>query len=75
MNNMLFTTADIESAMTGQWLNDLRPECSLSDVITDTRVNCSEALFIALKGEVFDAHNFLYKAVEAGARRIEINSV
>ncbi|MCP3965860.1 MAG: UDP-N-acetylmuramoyl-tripeptide--D-alanyl-D-alanine ligase [Lentisphaerae bacterium] len=53
--------------MTGQWLNDLRPECSLSDVITDTRVNCSEALFIALKGEVFDAHNFLYKAVEAGA--------
>ncbi|HWU42959.1 MAG TPA: UDP-N-acetylmuramoyl-tripeptide--D-alanyl-D-alanine ligase, partial [Bdellovibrio sp.] len=34
---------------------------------TDTRVDLSEQLFIALKGEAFDAHSFLDKAVEQGA--------
>lgn len=34
---------------------------------TDTRKDLSGLLFIALKGETYDAHDFLDKAVEAGA--------
>ncbi|HLZ45205.1 MAG TPA: UDP-N-acetylmuramoyl-tripeptide--D-alanyl-D-alanine ligase [Gemmatimonadales bacterium] len=36
-------------------------------VATDTRYPIPESLFVALKGENFDAHNFLAKAQEQGA--------
>ena len=36
-------------------------------VFTDTRTPSPESLFVALKGENFDAHNFLAKAKEQGA--------
>ena len=39
----------------------------LSRIITDTREDCSGALFLALCGENFDAHNFLDAAVKSGA--------
>lgn len=42
-------------------------EQSFSGIGTDTRENLGGQLFIALKGEAFDAHNFLEKAVENGA--------
>ena len=38
-----------------------------SGIGTDTRANLQGQLFIALKGEAFDAHNFLDKAVAQGA--------
>ncbi|MGZ3773520.1 MAG: UDP-N-acetylmuramoyl-tripeptide--D-alanyl-D-alanine ligase [Bdellovibrio sp.] len=40
---------------------------NFSGIGTDTRVNLQGQLFIALKGEAFDAHQFLQKAVEQGA--------
>ncbi|MBR7127797.1 MAG: UDP-N-acetylmuramoyl-tripeptide--D-alanyl-D-alanine ligase [Lentisphaeria bacterium] len=46
---------------------------SFQSVLTDSRVDLSNALFVALKGENFDAHNFLDKAVEAGASALCIN--
>jgi UDP-N-acetylmuramoyl-tripeptide--D-alanyl-D-alanine ligase len=39
-----------------------------SAICTDTRAIASDALFVALKGERFDAHDFLAGALAAGAR-------
>lgn len=38
----------------------------IDHVSTDSR-NCSGALFVALKGERFDGHDYIEKAIEAGA--------
>jgi UDP-N-acetylmuramoyl-tripeptide--D-alanyl-D-alanine ligase len=38
-----------------------------TEVSTDTRSIRPGALFVALRGEVYDAHNFLAQAAEAGA--------
>lgn len=40
---------------------------------TDTRVNLTGQLFIALKGEAFDAHDFLDKAAAQGAAAILVH--
>jgi UDP-N-acetylmuramoyl-tripeptide--D-alanyl-D-alanine ligase len=40
---------------------------SLQGVSTDTRTIVPNSLFVALRGEKFDAHNFLSAAREAGA--------
>src|SRR6266540_2482956 len=42
-------------------------DLGFSGVATDTRALPSNALFVALKGERFDAHDFLPAAREAGA--------
>ncbi len=42
-------------------------------VSTDTRSIPSNALFFALRGENFDAHNFLEQAVDAGAAALVID--
>lgn len=43
------------------------PQVDVSEVSTDTRQPCKAGLFFALKGEHFDAHQYLDKAVEQGA--------
>lgn len=43
------------------------PSRPVSLVATDTRSPVKHALFIALKGERFDAHDFLESAIEKGA--------
>ena len=42
-------------------------DTSIVEVVTDTRVNCGGGLFVALKGENFDAHDFVDQAEKAGA--------
>lgn len=42
-------------------------DTEISDVCTDTRNLTEGCLFIAIKGERFDAHDFVPKAVEQGA--------
>jgi UDP-N-acetylmuramoyl-tripeptide--D-alanyl-D-alanine ligase len=42
----------------------LYPDCHFSDISTDTRSIDSKQLFVALRGENFDAHNFLKSAAE-----------
>jgi UDP-N-acetylmuramoyl-tripeptide--D-alanyl-D-alanine ligase len=43
-------------------------ELEFSDVSTDTRTLTDGALFVALKGDRFDAHHFLDQAADQGAR-------
>ena len=43
-------------------------ECvEITSVSTDSRSDCTGALFIPLKGENFDGHDFIGTAVEGGA--------
>jgi len=43
------------------------PDVALSGVFTDTRAQGAGQLFVALRGERFDAHDFLDQALAAGA--------
>jgi len=42
-------------------------DCEISDICTDTRNLTKGCVFIAIKGEHFDAHDFVPEAVEQGA--------
>ncbi|MBA5762258.1 UDP-N-acetylmuramoyl-tripeptide--D-alanyl-D-alanine ligase [Vibrio sp. 404] len=50
-------------------------DCQITHVSTDTRNIESGALFVALVGERFDAHDFAYQAVEAGASALLVSRV
>lgn len=68
MEKCFFTFQEIADATGGKWINP--PGDMLSGVNcikTDSRENCTGALFVALPGENFDGHNFLHKAAKAGA--------
>ncbi|MBX2848853.1 MAG: UDP-N-acetylmuramoyl-tripeptide--D-alanyl-D-alanine ligase [Acidiferrobacterales bacterium] len=56
--------AQVSQALNGQVIGN---DVALSGVTTDTRGNCTGELFIALKGERFDAHDFVADAFHAGA--------
>ena len=45
----------------------LGADVMVARVATDTRVACEDALFIALRGENYDAHDYLNQAQQAGA--------
>jgi len=65
----LFTFEDICIATPGRWQNSsTSPEETISAVITDSRGDCSGAMFLALRGEIFDGHKFIEKALESGAK-------
>jgi oligopeptide/dipeptide ABC transporter ATP-binding protein len=61
---------DLHEAL--DWLGDARliasnPGLTLTGVSTDTRTVRQGELFVALRGERFDAHDFVDQALEAGA--------
>lgn len=69
-----FTKADIQAA-TGAAVAvsaDIDLFCSVE---TDTRVVRSGALFVALKGERFDGHDFVRNAVQQGAAGIIVSQM
>ncbi|MGA9334314.1 MAG: UDP-N-acetylmuramoyl-tripeptide--D-alanyl-D-alanine ligase [Rudaea sp.] len=43
------------------------PDVALRGVFTDTRAPVADALFVAIKGENFDAHDFVAAAMQSGA--------
>lgn len=57
----------------GQILSSHQTE--FSKVATDTRVKMSGDIFIALKGDVYDAHQFLDQAVAQGAGALLVESL
>ena len=70
---MLFTFKEIAEATGGEWLSDVGLTAGVDAVVTDTRQDCSNSLFLALAGENFDAHDFLDKAVAQHATALCIN--
>ncbi|WP_413290132.1 UDP-N-acetylmuramoyl-tripeptide--D-alanyl-D-alanine ligase [Bdellovibrio sp. HCB337] len=62
---------DVLAATKGQALSDVNQK--FQGIGTDTRQSLQGQLFIALKGESFDAHNFVDKAVAQGAAGILVH--
>jgi len=56
--------AQVSQAVNGQFIGS---DIALSGVTTDTRSRCDGKLFVALKGDRFDAHDFVTDAQHAGA--------
>lgn len=63
---MLFTTKFLSNIFTEN-NGQSHPVIGIKNVVTDTRKDLQDCLFIPLKGENFDAHNFLESAIEKGA--------
>ncbi len=61
------TLSEIAIATQGQLVGT---DITIEQVNTDTRTNSKDCLFVALKGQNFDAHNFLADAVKQGARAL-----
>jgi UDP-N-acetylmuramoyl-tripeptide--D-alanyl-D-alanine ligase len=71
-NTAAFTTAEIQAATGAVAVNASAQDFSVSGVATDTRANLKGKLFVALKGETFDAHRFVAQAVAAGAAAVMV---
>lgn len=65
MTHPLYTIADI-LAVTGG-VSDLAPETPINSISIDSRELGPDALFVAIKGDRFDGHDFVGQALENGA--------
>ncbi|MBO4632156.1 MAG: UDP-N-acetylmuramoyl-tripeptide--D-alanyl-D-alanine ligase, partial [Lentisphaeria bacterium] len=63
----LFTFQEIQAVCGGEFNRSAELTAEVDEVVTDTRTPMKNALFIALAGERFDAHNYLADAVRNGA--------
>lgn len=64
----LFSLEELASVTEGKWHNlSSQDSITISCITTDTREKVSNALFIALKGDNFDGHDFLNEAIQNGA--------
>ncbi|OLQ92716.1 UDP-N-acetylmuramoyl-tripeptide--D-alanyl-D-alanine ligase [Vibrio ponticus] len=64
------TLSQLAGVLNAELIGD---DCSIIQVSTDTRNIESGALFVALVGERFDAHDFVQQAVEAGASALLVS--
>ena len=67
---MNWLLSQVAAAVSGRMLGE---DLALSGVSTDTRAIAAGQLFVALKGERFDAHDFLAQAVASGASALLIS--
>jgi UDP-N-acetylmuramoyl-tripeptide--D-alanyl-D-alanine ligase len=65
MNGPRFTADELAAATGGRWIG--LPPPAVEGVSTDTRKIAAGALFVALRGDRFDAHDFVAQALAAGA--------
>ena len=68
-----FTLDEILECTGGMLLTGRGGRCRVSGVSTDTRTIRPNQLFIAIKGENFDGHDFLFKAVKLGATMLLVS--
>ncbi|ACG75034.1 UDP-N-acetylmuramoylalanyl-D-glutamyl-2,6-diaminopimelate/D-alanyl-D-alanyl ligase [Anaeromyxobacter sp. K] len=66
-----FTPDELAAATRGRWLG--APPSAVAGVSTDTRTLSPGQLFVALKGERFDAHDHLEAAAAAGAAALVVS--
>jgi UDP-N-acetylmuramoyl-tripeptide--D-alanyl-D-alanine ligase len=65
MTGPRFTAEELAAAAGARWIG--APPAELAGVSTDTRTLGPGSLFVALRGEKFDAHDFLAEAAAKGA--------
>jgi UDP-N-acetylmuramoyl-tripeptide--D-alanyl-D-alanine ligase len=68
-------TAALVVEATGGRLVSGRPDAEFDGVCTDTRALVPGALFVALKGDRFDAHTFLAEAVAGGVAGLLVSEL
>ena len=69
-NRARFTLREVLAATGGEIIHftaGMNSETAITGVATDTRTLGEGSLFVALRGERFDGHNFLEQAVQSGA--------
>ena len=70
---MRWSVKDVASVAQGQLLNPaLADGIAINAVITDSRTVATGQLFVALRGEIHDAHNFLAESQQGGAAALLI---
>lgn len=57
----------LQQATQGQWYQGLEPTMEIQRIVTDSRQAKAGDAFLALKGERFDAHDFVHQVAEQGA--------
>ncbi|WP_412478990.1 UDP-N-acetylmuramoyl-tripeptide--D-alanyl-D-alanine ligase [Azonexus sp. IMCC34839] len=67
---MNWLLSQVAAAVSGRMLGE---DLALSGVSTDTRAIAAGQLFVALKGERFDAHDFLAQAFASGASALLVS--
>lgn len=72
MRRASFSVGDVERGVAGRLIG--QANVFVSGVSTDTRDQMAGQLFVALRGERFDAHDFLDAAVQAGAACLMVQS-
>lgn len=60
------TAGDLIPAMQGEWISGPK-NAALNGLSTDSRNVAQDQLFLALKGEKYDGHDFIAQAVDQGA--------
>ena len=70
----VFTSEEIIQATGARLLKPAAP-VSFSEVCTDTRAIAKDSLFVAFKGTSFNGHDFVGKALEAGAAGAVVSEV
>ena len=53
------TAEQLQQATQGEWYNHQIPQSEIKRILTDSRHAEAGDVFLALKGERFDAHNFV----------------
>lgn len=63
-----WTAAQLQQATQGYWLNDKQPEGEIKRILMDSRDAEAGDAFLALKGERFDAHDFVAQVAANGCQ-------
>jgi UDP-N-acetylmuramoyl-tripeptide--D-alanyl-D-alanine ligase len=69
------TLGDIATTLSGQLLSQTFADVQIDSVSTDSREIAAGGLFIALKGERFDGHDYAKTAVDAGAGALLVSKL
>ena len=64
----------LQQATQGYWLNDKKPDDQIKRILTDSRHAETGDAFLALKGERFDAHDFVAQVADQGCQLAIVSS-
>ena len=68
-----WTAAQLQQATQGYWLNDKQPEGEIKRILMDSRDAEAGDAFLALKGERFDAHDFVAQVAANGCQIVIVD--